>query len=210
MENLKYDLAPVIKSVEDDLADIDEAAGIINAMQIKSQADLETAVQFTASIKESYADIDGKRESWVKPLKGVIDSINETFKPALMALEVAEEKLKTKINVAVLEADTKRTEILKQVEAADETARPVLLVKADEYVRDKVSGLSFRKAWKGKIVDKKKIIDWCIKTGQFQFLSINEGALKAVTKELGGGTDIPGWEVWEDRTVAISVDKVKK
>jgi hypothetical protein len=131
MENLKYDLAPVQKSVEDDLADIDEAAGLINAMQIKSQADLEMAVSMTATIKESYAEIDGKRESWVKPLKGVIDSINETFKPALMALEVAEEKLKTKINVAVLEADSKRTEILKQVEAADESARPVLLVKAD-------------------------------------------------------------------------------
>jgi len=203
-------MSDVSKSIETDLSDIDEAANIIDSMEVVTPADLNMAVQMTATIKESYAEIDGKRDGWVRPLKSVIDDINETFNPALNALDSAERKLKEKIETCTRANDSARMEYLSRVESAPEEARGALLILAEQHAVDKIPGLSIRKSYKGQIVDKSKIVAWAIKTGQYRVLDINEKELNIMTKEYGKAVDVPGWEIVEKNTVAITVAKVKK
>jgi len=200
----------VSRSVENELAGIGEASELIDAMQVETQADLKIAVEMTATIKESWEEINAKRETWTKPLRAVIADINETFAPALDALDEAEKKLKNKIDECVESNEEKRIELLKEVEATPENKRGVLLALADGYAIDKIPGLSIRRSFKGEIVDHSKLVAWIIKTGQYQFLEINEKVLGAITKELQGKVDFPGWEVKEKRTVAITISTVKK
>jgi hypothetical protein len=202
-------LSDVSKSVESDLADIDEAAELVNVMEVRTQQDLVMAVQMTATVKESYKEIDDKRETWVKPLKAVISDINATFSPALAALEAAESILKKKIENCIEENEKKRIELLTMIFDTPEDKRGDVLAVAEACTMDKVPGLSIRRPWKGEVVDRLVIIQWAIKTGQLQFLEVNEKALNALTTELKGQIDVPGWEAKEKRVVAITTGKVK-
>ena len=208
--NIVPQLSDVSKSVEGDLADIDEAAELVNVMEVRTQQDLVMAVQMTATVKESYKEIDDKRETWVKPLKAVINDINATFSPALIALDTAEAILKNKIDACIEANDDKRKEFLEMIEEAPEEKRGDILALAEACVIEKVPGLSIRRPWKGEVTDRLKLIQWAITTGQLQFLEVNEKALNALTTELKGQIDVPGWEAKEKRVVAITTGKAKK
>lgn len=203
-------LEDVEKSLANDLADIDQAAELINSLKIENPKDLTVAVQMTATVKVSYKELDEKRETWTKPLKGVIADINETFKPALMALETAESILKKKIVEFVNHADEERLRILDSIKDTPDAERSTLLVKADSLVLDKVPGLSIRTSEEISISDKTAAIRHLIAKGMHQFLDIDMKTLRFAYKEYGEAVmQIPGVEVSEKKTVAITVSKVE-
>lgn len=203
-------LEDVEKSLANDLADIDQAAELINSLKIENPKDLTVAVQMTATVKTSYKELDEKRETWTKPLKAVIADINETFKPALLALETAESILKKKIVEFVNHSDEERLRILDSIKDAPDAERSTLLVKADSLVLDKVPGLSIRTSEEISISDKTAAIRHLIAKGMHQFLEIDMKALKSAYKEYGEKImQVPGVEVMEKKTVAITVSKVE-
>ena len=159
-------------SIEDDLADIDEAAEIIDAIKIESHNDLRQAVAMTATVKETAKELDEKRQSWTKPLNDVVSSINETFSPAQTALANAERKLKALINKYLLERYEKHDTLLDQVKDADDETRKVLLARVEDCIPPKVTGLSVRESKTGKVVDHDTLVQWLVTNNRWECVSV--------------------------------------
>ena len=202
----------VSKSIESSIDDIGEIADVLEDLKVRSQADLIVAVEMTAIVKETKNALDEKRKTWVTPLMDVIDDINKTFSPSLVALDYAEDQLKEKIEHGVTYCEKERMQLLARVEHAPEQERSGLITASDALVLDKVPGLSIRRTTKGTIVNEIDLINWAIKTGHTQILRVDVKAVNAMLAAFKPGQEpsIPGWEMKEKRTIAITVSKVEK
>lgn len=199
--------APQI-SIEDDLADIDEAASLINQMEIASNEDLRQAVEMTATIKESFKELEEKRKTWTKPLNDVIKDINATFSPATTALAAAEIKLKDMISAWIEKLSNARELLLESVEMAKEDERPDILAKAEECIVPKVPGLTVKEVLSGEVENRDEIYDWIDSKGRFwDFLVLDEKALLEYLKK-HPNEKIPGLKTSKKRTIAITTSKV--
>lgn len=210
MTNNMPQIEEVGKSIAEDIDDINEATAFIDDLTVENRADLEVAVQMTATLKESLTEVDAKRMNWTAPLNKVVDDINATFSPAITALKNAEKKLKSKIDYCIKKNQQQRDAILEQVASASDSERNDLLARADQFVIDKIPGLSIRETTTWKVTEERAIIEYAIENGMLQLLSVDTKALKNITKDLKEKTNIPGWECSKKTTIAITASKVEK
>lgn len=210
MTNSMPQIEEVGKSIAEDIDDINAATAFIDDLTVENRPDLEVAVQMTATLKESLAEVDAKRMNWTAPLNKVVDDINATFSPAITALKNAEKKLKSKIDACIKKNQQQRDAILEQVASASDSERNDLLARADQFVIDKIPGLSIRETTTWKVTEERAIIEYAIENGMLQLLSVDTKALKNITKDLKEKTNIPGWECAKKTTIAITASKVEK
>jgi GTP:adenosylcobinamide-phosphate guanylyltransferase len=201
----------VAKVAEPELADAQKVADLINRTTIHNDEEMRVAVAWTAEVKEKFEVVDTKRKGFVNPLRGVIEEINVFFKPILDSLKTAEAALKTKVSTYVETTLAKRDEVIASVHTISDAGQRFLAVQqAEALVPAKVEGMSIRETWTGKITDMRKVVEWAIGTKRWELLAADETMLKAWTKALGQDPQIPGWEAFVQRTVAISTAKVKR
>ena len=214
MATKKATAIPKIKDVSKDAApevqDAEKSTALVKTVVIEEDDAMELAVRMAAEIKEKHDEVDAKRRSWVDPLRMVVDDINAFFNPALEALKKAESTIKIKVASYVESNLAKRDHILRTVNLTPVEKRATCLEKADKLIPRKVSGLSIREGWSGSVVDKGDLIKWAVEEGRYEFLNVDEKALKAVTKAAGRDPEIPGWQARPTRTVVVTPSKVKR
>jgi hypothetical protein len=66
----------------------------------------------------------------------------------------------------------------------------------------KITGLSMRETWKGKVIDKKALMAWCVQSGMINLFDISESALNAQARACKGEMAIPGVEWYTTVTTA--------
>ena len=202
-KDIGKDVAPLAKDAE-------KVTALIAATVVEDDAAMEAAVAMAAEIKDRHREVDEKRKSWTDPLRMVIDDINTTFRPALEALKEAEAAIKAKVSGYVSTSMARRDHILATVHAAPPEKREALVERADALVPKKVSGLSVRGGWTGEVLDRGAVVKWAVDNGRLELLSVDEKALKAITKSAGRDPGIPGWRAFADRSVAVTTSRVKR
>lgn len=203
-------LTEVRKSAAPVTSDAEKALELIESLSVTTHADLETAVVWTAEVKSKFDEIDGKRKSWVDPLRAVIDDINATFKPALDSLKKAEKSIKASISDYVNENAEKRNALLAEAGGKTNGSQLALLEKADQYLPPKIKGMSIREKWTGEIYDADALLDFIIENDRYDLLMPNIKALESLTKAAGRDPGIPGWNAYQSNVVAITPSKVVK
>jgi hypothetical protein len=200
----------VARVANPEVEDAKKAVAVIGTVNIISHSGLENAVAAIADVKRKHDEVDAKRRSFVDPLRKVVEDINEFFNPALEALSLAEQVLKSKVVGYVDQKMTEHDEILGSVSIDDDqAAKEAAQVKAGRCVPPKISGMAFREGWSGKVTDMDALVRWAIDEGRLELLKVDEKALKALTKSAGRDPGIPGWEAGVARSVAITVSKIK-
>ncbi len=177
---------------------------------IESNDAMKNGVGVLAEIKTKYKEVDAKRRSFIDPLGEVIDKINAEFSPALDALAGAEKVLKKKVAGFVESRHAERDALIAEVQNQDAQAdRVALIERAEAKIPPKVSGLSVRELWGGKVIDKEALVRWAIENDRIDLLKVDEPMLKQMTKSAGRDPGIPGWVAECKRSVAITPGKVK-
>ena len=202
-KDVSKDVTPLTKDAE-------KVTDLIKRTMVEDDAAMEVAVQMAAEIKDKYKEVDEKRKSWVDPLRMVVDDINRTFKPALEKLKEAEAAIKAKISGYVTNSLAKRDALLSEVQATPAEERGALIEKANALEPRKVSGLAVKESWTGEVEDPAALVKWAVDNGRLELLSVNEKALKAITKSGGRDPQIPGWRAFADRSVAVTTSRVQR
>jgi len=183
---------------------------LVNQMTIANNNDLKVATTWVAEVKTKATEIDDKRKAFVEPLRSVIDDINSFFKPAVDTLKDVETSIKLKITDFTTSRIAERDRILENLDINAANGEKALAIeKAEELVPKKIPGLSIRKNWTGSVADADMVIRWAIETQRHDLLTVNEKALKALTKSLGRDPKIPGFTAHLSQVVAITPKKVK-
>lgn len=112
-----------------------------------------------------------------------------------------EEEAKRREQARRLEEEARLREAV-ELEKAGESELAERVLEAPAYVPPvavpkavpKVQGIKYVTTWKYRIVDDQKI--------PRQFLSVDEKKIAGVVRSLGAAAEIPGVEVYEDRTIA--------
>jgi hypothetical protein len=92
----------------------------------------------------------------------------------------------------VAERQAAAAEELKQ-QAAEVVAAPVV-----QTVAPKVEGVSIKRVWRGRVVDKKAAMKYAVERGFFNFFDPNEGAINAQAKACNGEVPIDGIEWFQE------------
>lgn len=200
----------IAKAVNPDKEEASQALQFIKQMDILTHSGLTNAIGIVADIKKKADYVDEKRKSFVDPLRKVVDDINAFFKEPLSDLAEAEKALKSKISGYCTKKMEEHDEILDTMEPEQDTAtKRAILDRADRCVPPKISGMSLREAWGGKVDNPEALIQWAIENNRLELLLPNEKALKALTKTQARDPKIPGWKAERKHSVAITVSKIK-
>lgn len=202
------DLALVEKTAEPEINDAERVKELIEKRTIASTKDLRYSVQWLAEIKNQAAAVKAQQKSFTGPLKEVIKRIDNFFKPAIAALEMAEKMLKDKVVLFSKNQVTLRNDALDQVEnEPDESKRAALVQQSEEYVLDKIPGLSIREKWEGSIANQGKLLEWCLENKR-EFVQVDTKQLNKLTSSFGKDPQIPGWKAEKKTTVVITPSRV--
>jgi len=191
-----------------------EAAGEVfkmaQAWAVTSHASLSSTVSAIAEIKKQADQVNEKRKSFVDPLKKVVDDINAFFKPALDCLIDAEYSLKGLVSGYLDNCEAARKVLLSEVEDAPEAERGEKIVQAGTLIPPKIAGLSVRETMACEVIDEIAAIQWVIAQGNLSLLHIDKKAIINLAKAYGGFLEIPGVKISKDKTIAITVDKIRE
>jgi predicted HAD superfamily phosphohydrolase len=199
----------MIVSANSDTETVCELAGMVEATQIENQKDLESAVKLIAVLMDARDEYTEKCEGWTKPLNEVVDSIKETFFPAIDTLKEVEKMLKKKIDSAFKEFEEESNRLLEQVESVGPEQRAIILKRCEEIVLDKVSGLSMRANKKNVLENEFKTVEWAIKEGRVNLLKIDQKALNEVIASFIEPPSIPGVKYEKTNTVVITRSRIE-
>jgi len=197
MDNVN-DALQVAKLEVEEAKQVEKMAG---SLEIHDAEDYSYAVDITQEVKSKIKEIEDQRKEWTGPLNKVIRSINAAFKPARTALEGIEKDIKGKL-IAYDEAkEAERNEIYEQVEQAVAQGGDVqsLISSAAQAETPKVQGVSTRTTWTGRVVDVDRI--------PREYLLPDVDRLIQLTKDSHGKVEIPGWEPYEEKSIAIGKKK---
>lgn len=193
---------------ESETSEAEQVATFVSEKEIESTADLRTAIQWIAEIKNKAKEVDEKRTSITKPLRQGLDEVNDLFKPALKALSTAEADIKSRISSFIAQQKIQQEELLLNFDMdASPKDKQAIVKKAEALEIPKISGLSIREPWTGEITDPVALLNWALENNH-QALKINEKVLVEITKATDGDPKIPGWKPFQKRTVVITPSKV--
>ena len=169
-------------------------------LTIGKAADREFASNAASEIAAKHDAWDGKRLSWVKPLKAVAADIDASFRPATKALKEALDVIKAKIGAFDVEQAQERARLLKaSVQAAaagDQTAAAKAYEKAEAHVLVDAGPSTSKIVWTGEVVDAAAI--------PREYLMPDVAKLEALTKALDRDPQIPGWRARQTAEVRTS------
>lgn len=175
---------------------------MITRMSIKNPGEFESAARSLAEIKTTRAELDEQRKAGVNPLNGVVKLINGWFQPAIKKLDEAEAALKKKMLAYQIDAAAKRDLLITRAgKTHDQEKRISLLDAAEDHAPTEVAGVQTRSTWVGEVEDASAI--------PRRYMIPDVKALAALTKATGGDPEIPGWRAWEEKSLAVSVDRVR-
>lgn len=201
----KPDMQAIAKVGQKQKLDAQGVLKLIKAHEINNADDFATAVGMVATVKNTFNDRDGSRKKIVGPLTTEVAAVNGELKPGLDFLAEAESILKKKLGDFAKSEFRARTKLLDEaseaVAAQDQEKADALIIKADDHQPPKVPGCAVGEAWLGEVVDASKI--------PREYMTPDLKALKALTKAKKIDPQIPGWKVWSEPTVTVTVSKVK-
>lgn len=189
------------------------------AIEVKSEDDLLTAINFLGRIASAKKAIEERRTAMVKPLNDEVKSINGSFKPATDLLAEVDGLIRGKVNEwkraesiriaeqkrQEAEAEAARLAIIKAGgEATDEQAQALAFrpdVPDDPIKRVHTEGGSaqFRKVWKFEVIDKALVPEY--------FKCIDEKAIRAfltLSTTTKTTPQAPGIRFYQEEQLAVS------
>lgn len=196
------DIEKLKREITADETDAIKVQNYVAQFQIENNEQLEPTVQMIAEIKAQGRALEEQKESWTKPLREVIESIQEAFSPALTALREAEYILKSKVVTHIESQLEKRDALIETIAKLPEEQRSTALAKAEALQPPKVPGLQIRETTKFEITNREALLKWVIDKHP-DFMDIDLGRLNAYAK---ANTDIsiPGYQKIVKRVVAVS------
>lgn len=196
MDNNPKNEANIAEREADRLAEIVE-----DAKKIKKPEDLKKATEVLSQIKTLLKTIDNKKKSIIQPLKLSIKEITDLFTPSETRLKGAESELKMSVldyQAKVEEKNRKKAEKIEQqnaegkIDLNQSINKMAKLENVEGTIKSDGGGeLQFRTLRKVRIVDELKIPREYLVPDTTK---INKVAL--------AGVEIPGVEVYEEKTVA--------
>ena len=176
----------------------------------------DVAAECDRRAKNGRAKLEKTRSSMYTAYQSVLDLIKEVAGPFEAARKIfndkiyafnQEEKRRREADAAKARQEERKRiedERLKQAEKLSVAGRPDLadkvmaekiVVAAPEPPKVEIAG-TVKENWKGKVVDEALI--------PREFMTPDLVKLGKVTKAMKGATRIPGWEVWDEGTIARS------
>jgi hypothetical protein len=205
------------------LAETDVAHKSLQVLEravLKTDAELQWMVQVTATIKDSVAEVETKRDSFTakfREAKVLIDAgirdFNCLFEPALTSLASCERVAKAKIVSFAESRAVQRREIIAQAgEAVEEGRQDIaaqLIASAETLEIPKIAGLALKRSTSFMVVDRREAVAWCVQHGRLDLLTVDEPTCKALVKA-GSLPQIDGVRHGESFSVAVTKDKVQR
>ena len=179
--------------------DASKVLAFAQAMEIQKPADREFASNAVSEIAKKHDLWDGKRLSWVKPLKAVAADIDASFRPATKALAEAVQVIKRKIGAWDVAQAQERAKLLKASVTAAQQGDQAAAAKAYEKAEAHVAadtGATSKIVWTGEVIDATQI--------PREFLVPDVAKLEAYTKALDKDPQIPGWRAFQTAEVRTS------
>lgn len=168
-------------------------------LAVEDDEDRALASKTLAIVAATLDEWDGKRKSWVQPLKAVASDIDANFRPALQALRKCEALLKERIGAFDVAQAQKRAALLKEAVAAGAAGNRQIAEriyeKADEHAAAE-GGSGSKIEWTGEVVDADAI--------PREYCKPDLEKLLAVTKAADKDPGIMGWKAYQAAAVRTS------
>jgi len=188
---------------------VDEASSL-EADQIAAECD-KRAKTGKARLKKTRASMHAAYQNvldLIKEVAGPLEAARKILNDKIYVWRKEEQRRREAEAAREREAQRKRIEDerIKQAEKVSEAGRPDL---ADKILSEKivvaapeppkvaaVAGSVMKENWKGHVIDESVL--------PREFMTPDLVKLNKVTKAMKGDTKIPGWEVWDEGTIARS------
>jgi len=196
------DIEKLKREITADETDAINVQNYVAQFQIENNEQLEPAVHMIAEIKAQGRALEEQKESWTKPLREVIVSIQEAFAPALAALREAEYILKSKVVAHIESQLEKRDAMIETIAELPEEQRSAALAKAEALQPPRVPGLQIRETIRFEVTHRTALLKWII-DNNLDFLDIDFVKLNTFT-QANIDISIPGYRKTIKRVVAVS------
>lgn len=205
---------------QEKIKNVDEWLEVTSVSLIDTQEAYTEVTDKTKDIKRMLKDLEALRVSATKPINEGLRVINGMFKTPMERLKKLEAGLKRLMTTWLQDKERKRLEAQREAEELAKKERDRLAKQADkqeakgkvesaEITRsiaetivadetqaiDKGAGVWTVTTWEASVVDKNMFVEWCLKSGMLDYLTINESMLKKEAQMSKGGRQWAGIKV---------------
>lgn len=186
-----------------------EAKKLAETIVISDPESQANAVDVLKRIKVFYKDVEDARKDKKNPFAEMVKRIDTAFKPITDTLLLAEGQIKAKVSTYLYECEKKRqkeeVERQKAYEAqkadaseenifgAGQQVQAPAMILPKEQAKGTIATASQKSVWRWKVTDETKV--------PREYLILDEVKLNKVVK--AGLRTIPGFEIYEDKTISI-------
>ena len=193
------------------------ALAMVESWEVTDETTYELAGSELREIKAKLKALEERRTSMTVPLNGVLKSINALFKDPATVLEKAESIIKGKMIAYRTKAEREAQEAAKvaadlaakaEAAAAPEEAAEAAVVAAMAAPAPapvvKITGVSkVSTKLKARVADKAAFLSAVAQVPAYHNLvDVNESALNRLASALGSGLQIPGIELYEEKSIS--------
>lgn len=186
--------AALAKELETERTSVAQALVELSDFSIETRDDLEIAGKLLEDVTQRRDVLETKLKAITGPLRTAEKEARELFRPALSALDEAEEWLRKRIAEARDNIETRNQALLATTQAVVEAGGDASSLGSLQSTAAP-DGMGYREHWDFEIVDPSLL--------PREYLQPNEKAIREVVKALKGGAAIPGVRVFVENRVTV-------
>lgn len=203
---------------------IEEFTQGIRSVPIVTPAEIDAAGQFLTEYTEQSKQLEKRRVALTKPINDMLNSVNGVFNPAIKALKIATDSLRTIMSDAKTAIAAKNRALVQQQAQLIASSQPhaAAILHSSMAVAPVLEGIKAREVLKAEVTDADKVpLPFCspdirkilhaVTSATFEvprvLCSPDPEKIQAALKLLGERLDIPGVTVTTASVFAVQTKK---